>query len=69
MNDLAERARSKKLKPEEVQESTFSITNPASSAAVRAAVISQPNVVSLVGAIEKRPVVIKTPSPSARCAT
>src|SRR6266851_3119384 len=28
MNDLAERARSKKLKPEEVQESTFSITNP-----------------------------------------
>jgi len=33
MNDLAERARSKKLKPEEVQESTFSITNRASSAA------------------------------------
>src|SRR5713226_6436655 len=28
MNDLAERARSKKLKPEEVQEGTFSITNP-----------------------------------------
>src|SRR5260221_4591966 len=28
MNDLAERARAKKLKPEEVQESTFSITNP-----------------------------------------
>src|SRR5271168_4539218 len=28
MNDLAERARTKKLKPEEVQEGTFSITNP-----------------------------------------
>src|SRR5579863_2171353 len=28
MNDLAERARSKKLRPEEVQEGTFSITNP-----------------------------------------
>ena len=28
INDLAERARAKKLKPEEVQESTFSITNP-----------------------------------------
>ena len=29
MNDLAERARSKKLRPEEVQEGTFPITNPA----------------------------------------
>src|SRR5579859_6730607 len=28
LNDLAERARTKKLKPEEVQEGTFSITNP-----------------------------------------
>jgi len=28
LNDLAERARSKKLKPDEVQEGTFSITNP-----------------------------------------
>ena len=28
VNDLGERARTKKLKPEEVQESTFSITNP-----------------------------------------
>jgi pyruvate dehydrogenase E2 component (dihydrolipoamide acetyltransferase) len=28
INDLAERARAKKLKPEEVQEGTFSITNP-----------------------------------------
>src|SRR5712692_6248695 len=28
INDLAERARSKKLKPEEVQEGTFAITNP-----------------------------------------
>src|SRR5438105_11128905 len=28
LNDLAERARSKKLKPEEVQEGTFSIAKP-----------------------------------------
>ena len=33
LNDLAERARTKKLKPEEVQESTFSITIRASTAA------------------------------------
>jgi len=60
MNDLAERARSKKLKPEEVQESTFSITNPGTFGGLFGLpVISQPNVGILgLGAIEKRPVVI-----------
>ncbi len=60
LNDLAERARSKKLKPEEVQEGTFSITNPGVYGGLFGLpVISQPNVGILgLGAIEKRPVVI-----------
>src|SRR5580765_8086774 len=60
MNDLAERARSKKLRPEEVQEGTFSITNPGVFGGLFGMpVISQPNVGILgLGAIEKRPVVI-----------
>ena len=60
LNDLAERARSKKLKPEEVQEGTFSITNPGVFGGLFGLpVISQPNVGILgLGAVEKRPVVI-----------
>jgi pyruvate dehydrogenase E2 component (dihydrolipoamide acetyltransferase) len=60
VNDLAERARSKKLKPDEVQESTFSITNPGVFGGLFGLpVINQPNVAILgLGAIEKRPVVI-----------
>ena len=60
MNDLAERARSKRLKPEEVQEGTFSITNPGVFGGLFGLpVISQPNVGILgLGAIEKRPVVV-----------
>jgi 2-oxoglutarate dehydrogenase E2 component (dihydrolipoamide succinyltransferase) len=60
LNDLAERARSKKLKPEEVHEGTFSITNPGVFGGLFGLpVISQPNVAILgLGAIEKRPVVI-----------
>ena len=60
MNDLAERARSKKLKPEEVQEGTFSITNPGVFGGLFGLpIISQPNVGILgLGAIEKRPVVV-----------
>jgi pyruvate dehydrogenase E2 component (dihydrolipoamide acetyltransferase) len=60
MNDLAERARSKKLKPEEVAESTFSITNPGVFGGLFGLpVINQPNVAILgLGTIEKRPVVI-----------
>jgi 2-oxoglutarate dehydrogenase E2 component (dihydrolipoamide succinyltransferase) len=61
LNDLAERARSKKLKPEEVQEGTFSITNPGVFGGLFGLpVISQPNVAILgLGAIEKRPVVVE----------
>jgi pyruvate dehydrogenase E2 component (dihydrolipoamide acetyltransferase) len=60
INDLAERARSKKLKPEEVAESTFSITNPGVFGGLMGLpVINQPNVAILgLGAIQKRPVVI-----------
>jgi pyruvate dehydrogenase E2 component (dihydrolipoamide acetyltransferase) len=60
LNDLAERARSKKLKPEEVQEGTFSITNPGVFGGLFGLpVINQPNVGILgLGAIEKRPVVV-----------
>jgi 2-oxoglutarate dehydrogenase E2 component (dihydrolipoamide succinyltransferase) len=60
LNDLAERARTKKLKPEEVQESTFSITIPGVFGGLFGLpVINQPNVGILgLGMIEKRPVVI-----------
>jgi pyruvate dehydrogenase E2 component (dihydrolipoamide acetyltransferase) len=60
INDLAERARSKKLKPEEVAESTFSITNPGVFGGLMGLpVINQPNVGILgLGAIQKRAVVI-----------
>jgi len=59
MNDLAERARSKKLKPEEVQESTFSITNPGVFGGCSGC-RDQPAQRGYLGlgAIEKRPVVI-----------
>jgi 2-oxoglutarate dehydrogenase E2 component (dihydrolipoamide succinyltransferase) len=60
INDLAERARTKKLKPDEVQESTFSITNPGVFGGLMGLpVINQPNVAILgLGAIQKRAVVI-----------
>jgi 2-oxoglutarate dehydrogenase E2 component (dihydrolipoamide succinyltransferase) len=60
INDLAERARAKKLNPEEVQEATFSITNPGIYGGLMGLpVINQPNVAILcIGAVGKRPVVI-----------
>jgi pyruvate dehydrogenase E2 component (dihydrolipoamide acetyltransferase) len=60
LNDLAERARAKKLRPDEVAESTFSITNPGVFGGLMGLpVINQPNVAILgLGTIEKRPVVI-----------
>ncbi len=60
INDLAERARAKKLKPEEVQESTFSITNPGVFGGLMGLpVINQPNAAILaIGSIQKRPVVV-----------
>jgi pyruvate dehydrogenase E2 component (dihydrolipoamide acetyltransferase) len=61
INDLAERARAKKLKPEDVQESTFSITNPGTFGGLMGLpIINQPNVAILgIGAIQKRPVIIE----------
>ncbi len=58
--DLATRARSKKLKPEEVQHGTFTLTNPGVFGPMFGLpMINQPQVAILgVGAVEKRPVVI-----------
>jgi 2-oxoglutarate dehydrogenase E2 component (dihydrolipoamide succinyltransferase) len=60
VTDLATRARSKKLKPEDVQHSTFSITNPGVFGGLMGLpVINQPNVGILgLGAIQKRAMVI-----------
>jgi 2-oxoglutarate dehydrogenase E2 component (dihydrolipoamide succinyltransferase) len=62
-NDLAERARSKQLKPDEVAGGTFTITNPGVFGGLFGTpIINQPQVAILgVGAIEKRPKVITTP--------
>jgi 2-oxoglutarate dehydrogenase E2 component (dihydrolipoamide succinyltransferase) len=58
-NDLADRARSKKLKPDEAQGGTFTITNPGVFGSLFGTpVINQPQVAILgVGAVEKRPIV------------
>ena len=60
LNDLAARARAKKLNPAEVQDGTFTITNPGVFGSLMGTpIISQPQVAILgVGAIEKRPKVI-----------
>ncbi|MDD5542606.1 MAG: 2-oxoglutarate dehydrogenase, E2 component, dihydrolipoamide succinyltransferase [Acidobacteriia bacterium] len=61
IGDLAERARTKKLKPEEVQNGTFTITNPGIYGSLFGTpIINQPQVAILgVGGIKKRPVVIE----------
>ncbi len=58
--DLAERARSKRLSPDEVQQGTFTITNPGVFGSFAGApIINQPQVAILgIGSIEKRPKVI-----------
>jgi pyruvate dehydrogenase E2 component (dihydrolipoamide acetyltransferase) len=58
--DVAGRARSKQLKPEEVQGGTFTITNPGTfGAQFGMPIINQPQVAILgVGVVEKRPVVV-----------
>jgi 2-oxoglutarate dehydrogenase E2 component (dihydrolipoamide succinyltransferase) len=62
INDLGERARSKKLSPDEVQGGTFTITNPwLFGGLFGTPIINQPQVAILgVGGIKKRPVVIET---------
>lgn len=61
IQDLAARARSKQLKPDEVQGGTFTITNPGVfGAQFGMAIISQPQVAILgVGTIEKRVAVVE----------
>jgi 2-oxoglutarate dehydrogenase E2 component (dihydrolipoamide succinyltransferase) len=58
-NDLADRARAKKLSPDEVQGGTFTVTNPGVFGSLYGTpVINQPQVGILgIGMIEKRPVV------------
>jgi 2-oxoglutarate dehydrogenase E2 component (dihydrolipoamide succinyltransferase) len=59
-NDLADRARGKKLKPEETQGGTFTITNPGVFGSLFGTpIINQPQVAILgIGTIEKRPIVV-----------
>jgi pyruvate dehydrogenase E2 component (dihydrolipoamide acetyltransferase) len=60
ITDLGERARSKKLKPEDVEGSTFTVTNPGQFGAVFGLpIINQPNSAIMgVGGITKQPLVI-----------
>ena len=60
ISDLGERARSKKLTPDDVKDSTFTITNPGQyGALIGTPIINQPNVAIMgMGGIKKRPVVI-----------
>ena len=60
INDLGERARAKKLSPDEVQKGTFTITNPGVfGSVIGTPIINQPQAAILcVGSIEKQPAVI-----------
>ncbi|MFN6962671.1 MAG: 2-oxoglutarate dehydrogenase, E2 component, dihydrolipoamide succinyltransferase [Pyrinomonadaceae bacterium] len=62
-NDLADRARTKKLSPDEVQGGTFTITNPGVFGGLYGTpIINQPQVaIMCVGVIEKRPRVFTSP--------
>ncbi|MFL5518371.1 MAG: dihydrolipoamide acetyltransferase family protein, partial [Gemmatimonadales bacterium] len=60
INDLGERARAKKLSPDEVQKGTFTITNPGVfGSVIGTPIINQPQAAILcVGSIEKQPAVV-----------
>lgn len=62
INDLGDRARGKKLTPDDVQGGTFTITNPGIYGGLFGLpIINQPQVAILgVGGIKKRPVVVET---------
>ena len=66
VNDLSERARHRKLEPDEVQGGTFTITNHGVSGSLFATpIINQPQCAILgVGALQKRVVVIEGKGPS-----
>lgn len=61
VNDLAERARARKLQPDEVRNGTFTITNHGTGGSLFATpIINQPQCAILgVGIIQKRPVVVE----------
>jgi pyruvate dehydrogenase E2 component (dihydrolipoamide acetyltransferase) len=63
LNDLADRARTKRLKPEEVQGATFTITNPGvfGSLAGTPIIPAGTSAILGLGAIEKRPKVVSGP--------
>jgi 2-oxoglutarate dehydrogenase E2 component (dihydrolipoamide succinyltransferase) len=63
VNDLATRARDNKLKPDEIQDGTYTVTNVGSFGSVMGTpIINQPQVAILaLGAIRKVPAVIETP--------
>ncbi|MEK7257058.1 MAG: dihydrolipoamide acetyltransferase family protein, partial [Bacteroidota bacterium] len=62
VNDLAARARTNKLKPEEIQDGTFTLTNVGTFGNVMGTpIINQPQVAILAaGAIRKKPAVVET---------
>ena len=62
VNDLGERARTKKLSPDDVQGGTFTITNPGIFGGLFGLpIINQPQVAILgVGGVQKRPVVVES---------
>ncbi len=62
VNDLASRARANKLKPEDIQDGTFTLTNVGTFGNVMGTpIINQPQVaIMAVGAIRKKPAVVET---------
>jgi len=62
VNDLANRARSNKLKPEDIQDGTFTLTNVGTFGNVMGTpIINQPQVaIMAAGAIRKKPAVMET---------
>ncbi|WP_046745871.1 dihydrolipoamide acetyltransferase family protein [Kordia zhangzhouensis] len=63
VNDLAERARANKLKPDEIQGGTYTVTNVGTFGSIMGTpIINQPQVgILALGAIRKVPAVIETP--------
>ncbi len=63
INDLASRSRANKLKPDEIQGGTYTVTNIGSFGSITGTpIINQPQVAILaLGAIVKKPAVIETP--------
>lgn len=63
VNDLANRARQNKLKPDEIQDGTYTVTNVGSFGSIMGTpIINQPQVgILALGAIRKVPAVIETP--------